>query len=79
MYAVWSTKKTKVKSKVKSGTVGEGGESPLSDCICTAKPKKTIFTNGQFTGHLIFTKKYFFHPDKQELYFFEKKGFFFFF
>ena len=61
------------------------GKSPQSDCICRAKPKNRIFTNGQFSGHLIFTKtifsrrKKFVYPYKRELYFFEKKYFSFFF
>ena len=37
------------------------GESLQSDCMCRAKPKNPIFTNGQFSGHLIFYKKCFLH------------------
>ena len=62
------------------------GGSPLSDCICRAKPKTPIFENGQFSDeHLIFYKKNnffgeqnFFTPINKNFCFFEKKHFFFF-
>ena len=51
-------------------------ERSQSDCICSAKPKTTIFENRQFSRHLVSDKKKtFFYPDKQELCFFGKGTF----
>ena len=56
-----------------------GGGSPDTNAYLRAKLKVSVFENGQFSGHLIFDKKTFFsekkffYPDKQELWFFEKK------
>ena len=52
--------------------------------ICRTKPKTTIFENKQFSGHFVFYKNNVFWREKQlfypqELFFLEKKTFFFFF
>ena len=36
----------------------EGGESPLSNSYFRAKPKLSVFENGQFSGHFFFTKNF---------------------
>ena len=58
-----------------------GGGSPPINAYLRGKLKVFGFENGQCCGHLIFDKKLFwekkktFHPDEQDLCFFEKKTF----
>ena len=61
-----------------------GGGIPQNNCIFRAKPKKTIFANGQFSGHLIFFLKIFFGEKnfvipKNKNFIFLKKSIFLFF
>ena len=76
---VWLTRETTTFKSVNMLFVNyRGGEEVRKAIVYVVQnQKKNIFTNGQFSGHLIFDKKYFYYSDEQEFYFKKKKSFFF--